>query len=53
MPKKSGRITLTDNQFKEIKDDNVLETPITNDDEFNMFLEKYFKLDLDLIKPVE
>ncbi|MFC1840490.1 arylamine N-acetyltransferase [Thermodesulfobacteriota bacterium] len=51
MPTKEGRITLTDSQFKVIKNGDVSEEPIKNDDEFNAVLKKYFGLDLDLIKP--
>lgn len=51
MPTKEGRITLTDNQFKMIKNDDISEEPIKDENEFNIALKKYFKLDLDLIKP--
>jgi N-hydroxyarylamine O-acetyltransferase len=51
MPTKEGRITLTDDQFKVIKNGNTAETEINNEDEFNRYLKQYFKLDLDSIKP--
>lgn len=51
MPTKEGRITLTDDQFKVIKNGDVSEEPIKNDDEFNAVLKEHFRLDLDLIKP--
>ncbi len=50
MPSKEGRITLTDNMFKMIKNGNVFETAIENEEEFNLYLKEYFMLDLDLIK---
>ena len=50
MPTKEGRITLTDNQFKVIKNGDVYEEPVKNDKEFNAVLKKHFRLDLDLIK---
>ena len=34
MPTKDGRITLTDSHFKVVKNDDVLDTPITNEHEF-------------------
>jgi N-hydroxyarylamine O-acetyltransferase len=49
MPTKDGRITLTDNHFKVVKNNDVLDTPITTDNEFNTLLKKHFRLDLDLI----
>ena len=49
MPTKDGRITLTDNHFKVVKNDDVLDTPIANEDEFNTALKKHFGLDLTLI----
>jgi N-hydroxyarylamine O-acetyltransferase len=51
MPTKEGRITLTDNHFKVVKENDVLETAITNDSEFTAFLKEHFDLDLDFIKP--
>lgn len=51
MPTKDGRITLTDNHFKVVKNDDVLDTPITNDNEFNTALKKHFSLDLAIIRP--
>ncbi len=50
MPTKEGRITLTDNQFKHVKNGNVSEKAIKNDGEFNIILKGYFNLDLELIK---
>jgi N-hydroxyarylamine O-acetyltransferase len=51
MPTKDGRITLTDEHFKVVKENDVMETPIANDSEFNTLLKEHFGLDLDLIKP--
>jgi N-hydroxyarylamine O-acetyltransferase len=51
MPTKEGRITLTDSHFKVVKNNDVLDTPITNDYEFTAALKKHFGLDLTLIKP--
>ena len=50
MPKKEGRITLTDTQFKTICNGNITEKAIENDDEFNTVLQKHFNLDLNTIK---
>ena len=50
MPSKDGRITLTDNQFKVIKNGNVSETGIENEEEFNLLLKEHFRLDLNLIR---
>jgi N-hydroxyarylamine O-acetyltransferase len=49
MPTKDGRITLTDSHFKVVKNNDVLDTPITNDNEFNTALKKHFSLDLTFI----
>ena len=49
MPTKEGRITLTDNHFKVVKNNYVLDTPITNENEFTTALKKHFSLDLTLI----
>ena len=49
MPTKDGRITLTDSHLKVVKNNGVLDTPITNDSEFNTALKKHFSLDLALI----
>ena len=51
MPTKDGRITLTDNHFKVVKKDDVLDTPIAHDDEFSALLKVHFGLDLALIRP--
>jgi N-hydroxyarylamine O-acetyltransferase len=51
MPTKDGRITLTDNHFKVVKNDDVLDTPIAHDYEFNALLKEHFGLDLALIRP--
>jgi N-hydroxyarylamine O-acetyltransferase len=51
MPTKTGRITLTDSHFKVVEKNDVLETPIANDDEFNTALKEHFGLDLALILP--
>jgi N-hydroxyarylamine O-acetyltransferase len=53
MPKKDGRITLTDSHFKVVKENDVLTSPITSDHEFNTLLKEHFDLDLALIKPKE
>jgi N-hydroxyarylamine O-acetyltransferase len=50
MPTEEGRITLTDTHFKVVKNSNISETPIENEDEFRRYLNKYFSLDLDLIQ---
>ena len=50
MPTKDGRITLTDNRFKAVKNDAVSEVPIANDDEFRAVLKEHFGLDLALIR---
>ena len=49
MPTKDGRITLTDNHFKVVKNDDVLDTPIAHDYEFSAPLKEHFGLDLTLI----
>lgn len=49
MPTKEGRITLTGEHFKIIKNGQVSEKKIFNDAEFNELLKKYFDVDLDLI----
>jgi N-hydroxyarylamine O-acetyltransferase len=51
MPTKDGRITLTDDRFKVVHKNDVLETSIANDDEFNTVLKKHFGLDLAFIRP--
>jgi N-hydroxyarylamine O-acetyltransferase len=51
MPTKEGRITLTGTHFKVIKNDEVTENEIKDEDEFNRYLKKHFSLDLDSIKP--
>jgi N-hydroxyarylamine O-acetyltransferase len=51
MPTKDGRITLTDEHFKVVKKDEVLDTPIANEHKFNSLLKEYFSLDLTRIKP--
>jgi N-hydroxyarylamine O-acetyltransferase len=51
MPTKDGRITLTDDRFKVVKNKDVIELSIANDAEFNAVLKEHFGLDLDLIKP--
>jgi len=51
MPRKDGRITLTDSHFKVVKENDVLTTPITSDHEFNTLLKKHFDLDPALIMP--
>jgi N-hydroxyarylamine O-acetyltransferase len=51
MPTKDGRITLTDDHFKVVEKNDVFDSPIANDDEFNALLKKYFRLDLALIRP--
>ena len=50
MPTKEGRITLTDTHFKIIKNEDIIENEIKNEEEFNNYLKKYFRLDLDDIK---
>lgn len=51
IPTREGRITLTDNHFKVVKDEEVTVSEIRNEEEFNNYLRKYFKLDLENIKP--
>jgi len=51
MPTKDGRITLTDDHFKVVKNDDVKDTPIAHDYEFGALLKEYFDLDLPLIRP--
>ena len=51
MPTKDGRITLTDNRFKVVDKNNVSESSIADDDEFNAILKQNFGLDLALIRP--
>lgn len=46
MPTKEGRITLTDTHFKVVKNGNVSENEIKNEDEFGRYLKQYFRLDL-------
>ena len=46
MPTREGRITLTDTQFKIVKNGSISVTAIENDDRFNAILKEYFKLDL-------
>jgi N-hydroxyarylamine O-acetyltransferase len=46
MPTKEGRITLTDTHYKVVKDGNVSELPIKDDEEFNGYLKRSFSLDL-------
>lgn len=50
MPTKEGRITLTDTHYKFVSDGNISETSLKNEDEFQRYLIKNFKLDLDLVK---
>ncbi len=51
MPKKDGRITLTDNHFKVVNENAVSELPIDNDNAFSALLKEHFLLDLASIKP--
>jgi len=51
MPTKDGRITLTDDRFKVINNNDVSETSIADEIEFNTVLKEYFGLDLSLIRP--
>jgi N-hydroxyarylamine O-acetyltransferase len=51
MPTKDGRITLTDEHFKVVKNNVVSDTPIANEDEFEAALKEHFGLDLALIRP--
>ncbi|MDM7996789.1 MAG: arylamine N-acetyltransferase [Acidobacteriota bacterium] len=50
MPKKDGRITLTDSHFKVVRGDAVSTAPIANEGEFAALLKEHFNLDLDRIK---
>lgn len=50
MPTKKGRITLTDECFKVVANGQVSEAKISDEDDFNEMLKKYFAIDLDLIK---
>jgi N-hydroxyarylamine O-acetyltransferase len=49
MPTKDGRITLTDDHFKVVEENNVSDISIKNEYEFNAVLKDHFGLDLDLI----
>ena len=49
MPTKEGRITLTDTHFKVINNGDTTETGIKDDEEFNSYLNEYFRLDLERI----
>lgn len=51
IPTKEGRITLTDTHFKVVKNEEVTENEISDEEEFNNYLKQYFKLDLTNIKP--
>jgi len=51
MPTKDGRITLTDSHFKVVDKNDVLDTPIANENEFITVLKERFGLDLDSIRP--
>jgi N-hydroxyarylamine O-acetyltransferase len=51
MPTKDGRITLTDDHFKMVEKNDVLDLPIANEDEFNAALKEHFGLNLALIRP--
>jgi arylamine N-acetyltransferase len=51
MPTKDGRITLTDERLKAVKKNDVVETPIASDHEFDTALKEHFGLDLALIMP--
>jgi N-hydroxyarylamine O-acetyltransferase len=51
MPTKDGRITLTDSHFKVVDKNDVLDTPIANENEFIAVLKERFGLDLDSIRP--
>jgi arylamine N-acetyltransferase len=51
MPTKDGRITLTDDHFKVVEKNEVLDVSIANDYEFNTILKEHFGLDLALIRP--
>jgi N-hydroxyarylamine O-acetyltransferase len=51
MPTKEGRITLTDSHFKVVDKNDVLDTPIDNENEFITVLKERFCLDLDSIMP--
>ncbi|MBN2418790.1 MAG: arylamine N-acetyltransferase, partial [Deltaproteobacteria bacterium] len=46
-----GRITLTDSHFKVSNNGDVTETEIKDEGQFKRYLEEYFGLDLDSIKP--
>lgn len=48
MPKKDGRITLTDSHFKVVKENEVSTRPIANESEFASLLKENFGLDLNL-----
>ena len=50
IPTKDGRITLTDAHFKVVKNGDISETAIKNEEAFGLYLKKYFRLDLDRIK---
>ena len=50
MPTKDGRITLTDEHFKVVLNNQVTETKISSDAEYNDLLKAHFGLDLDLVK---
>jgi N-hydroxyarylamine O-acetyltransferase len=48
-PSKEGRVTLTVTHFKTITNENITEKAIDNEGEFNIFLKKYFNLDLNAL----
>ena len=50
MPTKEGRITLTDTHFKVIKNGDIIENEIKNEEDFNSHLKRYFSLDLNNIE---
>ncbi len=49
MPRKDGRITLTDTHFKVVKENSVSTSPIASESEFTELLKENFDLDLKLI----
>ncbi len=50
MPTREGRITLTDDHLKVVRGNEVVETPVANDHEFDTLLNEHFGLDPAAIK---
>ncbi|MDI9612969.1 MAG: arylamine N-acetyltransferase [Acidobacteriota bacterium] len=50
-PTRDGRVTLTDNHFKVVKNGEVSEQPLADEEEFTSLARKHFGLDPDRIQP--